>query len=64
MQIEKIDYNINWRNFKAGYSFFIPCIACTEAKKTLKETARKLKINIVMKTVIENNIRGIRVWRV
>ena len=64
MKIEQVDYNINWRNFKAGYSFFIPCIACTEAKKTLREVARKAKMNIVMKTVIEDGVRGVRVWRV
>jgi hypothetical protein len=64
MQIEKIDYNINWLNFKVGYSFFIPCIACAESKIILREVARKLKMRIIMKTVIEEGIRGVRVWRV
>lgn len=64
MQIEKLDYSIDWRKFKVGYSFFIPCINCTEARKTITNLTKKLKMRIVAKVVIEEGIRGLRVWRV
>lgn len=64
MQIEKLDYSIDWRKFKIGYSFFIPCINCTEARKTVIEVTRKFKMRIITKVVIEDGIRGLRVWRV
>lgn len=64
MRIETITYNINWAKFRVGYSFFIPCIDCDKAKKTIQRVARKQKINIVMKVVIEEGIRGLRIWRV
>ena len=64
MQIDKLNYNIDWRKFKVGYSFFIPCINCTEARRTVTEVTRKFKMNIVSKVVIEEGIRGLRVWRV
>jgi len=63
MQVETINYCINWLNFKRGYSFFIPCIACTTAKTTVNEAARKLKYRILTKVVIVEGVRGIRVWR-
>jgi hypothetical protein len=47
-----------------GYSFFIPCIDCDKAKKSIQAIAKKQKSNIVMKVVIEEGVRGIRVWRV
>jgi hypothetical protein len=64
MQVEKLDYNIDWRKFKIGYSFFIPCINCNEAKRTVASVTKKLKMRIVTKIVIEEGIRGLRVWRI
>lgn len=64
MRIESLTYNINWRKFRVGYSFFIPCIDCNQAKKTIQKFAKKHKFDIVMRIVIEEGVRGIRVWRV
>jgi len=64
MRIETLTYNINWSRFRAGYSFFIPCIDCNKAKKTIQTIAKKQKINVVMRVVIEEGVRGIRIWRV
>jgi hypothetical protein len=64
MRIESLTYNVNWRKFRVGYSFFIPCIDCDKAKKSIQAIAKKQKSNIVMKVVIEEGVRGIRVWRV
>ena len=27
MLVEKVSYDVNWKNFKRGYSIFIPCLA-------------------------------------
>jgi hypothetical protein len=64
MRIESLTYNINWKRFRVGYSFFIPCIDCAKAKKAIQAIAKKQKTNIVMKVVIEEGVRGVRVWRV
>jgi hypothetical protein len=64
MKVEMLTYNVNWRNFKHGHSFFIPCINTNAAKKDILAVVRKQKFTVVMKTVIEENIRGVRIWRV
>ena len=64
MQIEKVDYQINWKNFKPGWSFFIPCLNASEVKKILIAETKRLKYKVVTKIAIEDGVRGIRVWRV
>jgi len=64
MKVEALTYNVNWRNFKRGHSFFIPCVNTSAAKKDILAVVRKQKFDIVMKVVIEENVRGVRVWRV
>ena len=64
MKIETIDYNINWARFRKGYSFFVPCIDHTAARKDLAIVAKRLKMEIVTKVVIVEGVKGLRVWRV
>jgi len=64
MLVGKLSYHINWKNFKPGTSFFIPCLNCMQAKQDIARTAKRLKMPVLMKTSIEDSIRGIRVWRV
>jgi hypothetical protein len=64
MLVEKVSYNINWRNFKRGTSFMIPCLNPRVAKREILETTKRLKLEVVTKAVIEEGIRGLRVWRV
>jgi hypothetical protein len=64
MLVEKISYKIDWRKFKKGTSFFIPCLDCKEAKAEILCTTNRLKMKILTKVVIEEGIRGLRVWRV
>ena len=40
MRINDVDYNINWRKFKRGTSFFVPCLRLEEGKQTVKEIGR------------------------
>lgn len=64
MQVEKVSYNINWKNFRRGYSFFIPCLNPREAKKEILCTTNRLKLKVLTKVVIEEGVRGLRVWRI
>jgi hypothetical protein len=63
MLVEKVSYNINWKNFRRGYSFFIPCLNPKEAKKEILRTTNRLKMQVLMRTVIEEGIKGLRIWR-
>lgn len=63
MQVEKVSYKINWSKFRRGTSFMIPCLNPKEAKKEILRTTNRLKIQVLTKVVIEDGIRGLRVWR-
>ena len=64
MLVEKISYNVNWRNFKVGYSIFIPCLDPDAAKKNILRVTKRLKIEVVFKTVINEGVKGLRIWRI
>ena len=64
MKIETLTYEINWAKFRKGYSFFIPCIDHRTARKVLKTVTKRLKMDIVTKVIIQDGIKGLRVWRV
>tara|TARA_R110002020_G_scaffold197518_2_gene398637 strand:+ start:8314 stop:8559 length:246 start_codon:yes stop_codon:yes gene_type:complete len=63
MEIEKVSYAVNWKNFRKGYSFFIPCLKCKKAEKVIAEKTGRLKMEVLTKVVVEDGVRGIRVWR-
>lgn len=63
MKIETVSYQINWQKFKRGTSFFVPCIDTKAAKAEVVRVTRRLKIPVVMKVVIEEGVKGLRVWR-
>jgi hypothetical protein len=64
MQVEKVDYQINWKKFKKGWSFFIPCLKPSDAKKILLAETKRLKYKVITKVTREGGVQGIRVWRV
>ena len=63
MKIETVSYLIEWRKFRKGYSFFVPCIDERAAREELNAVAKRLKMDIVTKVVITDGIKGLRVWR-
>ena len=63
MRIETVPYQIEWRKFKKGCSFFVPCIDTKAAREAVGKVARRLKIEVTTKVVIEEGIKGLRVWR-
>ena len=64
MQIETVSYQIEWKKFRKGYSFFVPCIDEKAAREELNRVAKRLKMDIVTKVVLLDGIKGLRVWRV
>jgi hypothetical protein len=64
MKIEGITYNLNWLEFSVGSSFFIPCLNDVEARELLERKMKRLKYATTIKLVIEDGIRGLRVWRI
>jgi hypothetical protein len=57
------DYQIQWPMFKPGTSIFIPAIDTRAAVRAIKKESRRLKFDFVHKVVVEDGIKGIRVWR-
>jgi hypothetical protein len=64
MKIETVSYQLDWSKFRAGHSFFVPCIDHNAARETIAAVTKRLKIPIVTKVVIVEGIKGLRVWRV
>ena len=63
MLVEKVSYQIDWTKFKAGWSFFIPCLHPPSARQVILKETKRLKLKAVTKVVIEGGVQGIRVWR-
>jgi hypothetical protein len=63
LEIEGIQVQIEWRKFRIGTSFFLPCIAHGQVARGISQHAanRGFKIKIIPR--IENGMWGIRVWR-
>jgi len=63
MQVAGIQYNIDWRKFKRGYSVFFPCLNDSSSKKEVRAVMKRLRMEVFIKTTVEEGIKGIRVWR-
>jgi hypothetical protein len=64
MRIQGIPYQINWKAFKPGASFFIPCLDTKAAEEEINFVVNRLQMDVVIKVVIEDGVQGVRVWRV
>jgi len=64
MRVEKITYEINWKGFGVGCSFFIPCLNPKKSRRDILQVVHRLRYKVVTKVVIEDGVRGVRVWRV
>lgn len=64
MRIEGVTYDLNWRKFRIGTSFFIPCLNDTAARERIERKMSRLGYAILVKLVVEDGIRGLRVWRI
>jgi hypothetical protein len=64
MKIETVSYQIDWAKFRRGYSFFVPCINPSAARAEVQQVTKRLRVDVVTKIVIEDGIKGLRVWRI
>lgn len=63
MIVANIQYRIDWSRFRKGQSFFVPCIDSDEAKRAVRAVTKRLEIKVLMKVVVEDGVKGLRVWR-
>ena len=63
MQVEGVNYEINWKGFKRGTSIFIPCLDPARAKREVAVVLERLRMKTVSKVIIEDGVRGLRIWR-
>lgn len=64
MKVETVSYLINWRKFKVGCSFFVPCIDVEAARRSVAEVTRRLRLKVITKVVVQDGVKGLRVWRI
>lgn len=64
LKVEGVEYRVNWRKFRPGASFFIPCLKPKRTRRQLKPLFRRLGVEVIVRRVIENGIQGLRIWRV
>ena len=64
MRVNGVIYNVLWARFKVGTSLFVPCLNVDEAREEITEVTKRLGFKVQIKLVIEDGIRGLRVWRV
>ena len=58
-----VNYQIDWPAFKPGSSIFIPAIDTESAIKAIQKESERLEFQFIHKVVIEEGVKGIRVWR-
>jgi hypothetical protein len=63
MKLQSKLIEIDWSKFKPYSSFFIPCLDVQSMKQQVRKECKRMKFRVLIKVVTENQIRGIRVWR-
>lgn len=64
MQVLGLSLLIEWDKFQVGTSIFVPCLDRKAVEKFITQEARRLRLNVVCKQVVEGGAYGLRVWRV
>jgi hypothetical protein len=59
-----IPIEIDWGKFQIGTSIFIPGVDQDGLKRQIRWEMRRLRLKVVIKGVVENDILGVRTWRV
>lgn len=63
MKVNGLEYRVDWKKFRVGWSFFVPCLRLEESKESITAVAKRLGYKVLIKPVIEDGIKGLRVWR-
>jgi hypothetical protein len=64
MLVDGVYYSVNWMEFTVGSSFFVPCLRDAATREYLERKMARLGYAVTIKVVIEDGIRGLRVWRI
>jgi hypothetical protein len=64
LEIEGIQVQIEWRKFRLGSSFFLPCINHGRMERSIIQRAENRGFRVKVIPRIENGMWGIRVWRI
>jgi hypothetical protein len=64
MKVNGLEYRVDWKKFRVGASFFVPCLRLAESKEIVAAVAKRLGYKVLIKPVIEEGIKGLRVWRI
>ena len=63
MVVEGVTYEVDWRKFRRGTSFFIPCLNPKSAKTTITGVTKRLRMRVETQVDIDEGVRGLRIWR-
>lgn len=63
MTVDGVTYEVNWKSFRRGKSVFVPCLEPRTAKLQIMEVLQRLRMKVLMKVVIQDSVRGLRIWR-
>lgn len=58
-----VKITLDWGNFVAGSSMFVPCINTEEATKQVKRICKEKGFEVTCKSVIYNEKFGLRITR-
>lgn len=64
VEVDGLQYSVDWRAMRLGWSVFIPCLDVEAGRKALHTDARAHNRKIAVQIVIEGGVQGIRAWRV
>lgn len=64
MRVNRLNYQVDWKKFRVGWSFFVPCLYLEEGKHAVTTVTKRLGYKVLIKPVIEEGIKGLRVWRI
>lgn len=64
MKVDGVNYEIDWGRFKVGCSFFLPCIHADTSREQILRGIQRFRFKVRMRLVVEDGIRGLRIWRV
>jgi hypothetical protein len=64
MKVNGLEYRVDWKKFRVGASFFVPCLHLAKSKETVAAVTKRLGYKVLIKPVIEEGIKGLRVWRI
>jgi hypothetical protein len=59
-----IPIDLQWDAFQISTSFFVPGVDRQGLERQIRGEMRRLGIHVVTRQVVENDILGVRVWRV